>query len=196
MRRLVAMALTTLVLATSCSGAGRPEVSEDTLPERECSADGLVVGEIDNDGLPSPVAQTRQQLIDAAVGCNYRTLSRLAQDDQVDIRFEGEIVPVGQWREREHDDVAILRILAGLLSLANVRRQADGTTQFVWPTAVDWPFADVGNGRERRDLLEVVGERGIFGWSEAGGYSGWRVAIGADGRWLNFWYGPVEGEYQ
>ena len=32
-------------------------------------------------------------------------------------------------------------------------------------------------------------------WSEGGGYAGWRIAIGPDGRWLHLWYGPVDGEY-
>ncbi len=195
MRRLVATALVGAAIATSCSGAGRPELTEDTLSPRECSADGMVAP-LDSDGLPSPVARTRQELVDAALACDYRTLGRMAREMEVDLRYEGDPIPVRSWRELEADGAQVVRALAGLLSLAHVRHEGDAGTEFTWPTAVDWPFADVGNGRERRDLLEVVGERGIFGWSEAGGYSGWRVAIGADGRWLNFWYGPVEGEYQ
>jgi hypothetical protein len=196
MRRLLAMAMLLAAVATACGGAGRPELTDDTLSERECSADGMVVEPLDSDGLPSPVAQIRQQLIDAAVACNYRALGRLARANQVDLRIEGEQVPVRQWREREHDGQPILRPLAGILSLANVRQEGEAGTEFVWPNAVEWPFADVANGQDRRALLDVVGEEGIFGWSEAGGYSGWRSAIGPHGRWLRFWYGPVDGEYE
>lgn len=190
MRRLAAV-LALVGLATSCAGAGRPTLTDDTLADRACSADGMVVAPLDSDGLPSPVAARRQALVEAALACDYRTLGRLARETGVDIRIEGETVPVRQWREREHDGQPILWPLAGILSLAPVRR--DG--QFVWPNAVEWPFADVADARDRRALLDVVGEEGIFGWAEAGGYSGWRTTIDRDGGWVSFWNGPVEGEY-
>ncbi len=185
-----------VVVLTSCAGAGRPELTDDTLPGRRCSADGMAVGPVDSDGLPSPVARRRQELIDAAVACDYRRLGRLALQSGVDVRFEGQEVPVRQWREWEHEGTPVLRPLAGLLGLAYARDEADGGQQrFTWPTAVDWPFADVASGRERAELLDVVGEAGIFGWAEAGGYAGWRTSIAADGTWARFWYGPVDGEY-
>ena len=55
--------------------------------------------------------------------------------------------------------------------------------------------ADGTGGQERAALGEVVGEAGIFGWAEAGGYVGWRTSITGDGTWSRFWYGPVDGEY-
>ena len=195
MRRLLVTALVLAGLAAACGGAGRPTLTDDTLTDRRCSADGMNLPEMDSDGIPSPVAARRQELIDAAVACDYRELGRLARQTGVDIRIEGEVVPVRQWREREHDAQPILRPLAGILSLQHVRRTGDGGAEFVWPNAVDWPFADVADARDRQALIEVVGENGIFGWSEAGGYAGWRTSIGADGAWLTFWYGPVEGEY-
>jgi hypothetical protein len=155
----------------------------------------MVVPALQSDGIPSPVAERRQELIDAAIDCDYRALGRLARETGVDIRVEGETVPVRQWREREHDGQPILRPLAGILTLEHVRRDGDQGVEFVWPNAVDWPFADVADGRDRQALLEAVGEAGVFGWREAGGYSGWRTTIGADGDWLTFWYGPVDGEY-
>ena len=193
MRRFLTLCLV-VGLLSSCSGAGRPELSDETVPDRRCSADGMVVGPVDSDGMPSPVAARRQELIDAAVACDYRSLARLARADGVDIRMEGEIVPVAQWREREHDDMAILRPLAGLLGLAHVRQSEDERTLFTWPIAVDWPFADVGDGRDRAALLEIVGEGGIFGWAESGGYAGWRTSISEDGTWTRFWFGPVDRE--
>jgi hypothetical protein len=194
MRRLAAI-LVAAGLLTACAGGGRPEVSDQTLPGLRCSAEGMDFGTLDSDGIPSPVAARRQELIDAAVACDYRALGRLARADGVDLRFEGEVVPVQQWREREHDGIAILGPLAGLLALPHVRRGAGTEETFTWPTAVDWPTADAGTREERADLLAVVGERGIFGWTEAGGYVGWRTSIDPGGRWMNFWYGPVPGEY-
>ena len=183
-------------LLTSCAGAGRPTLSADTTLEPRCSADGMQIGPLDSDGLPSPVAARRQELIDAAVACDYRALSRLARENGVDLRYEGEPMPVAQWRERERDGQPILGPLAGLLSLAHTRDQVDGARRFTWPTAVDWPSADLGNAQDRVALRGVVGEAGIFGWAEAGGYVGWRTSITADGTWTRFWYGPVDGEHR
>src|SRR4029450_1175349 len=58
------------------------------------------------------------------------------------------VPPPPDWRHREAEGLAILRPLAGLLGLAYARD--DG--QFTWPTAVEWPFADVGDPAEREAL--------------------------------------------
>ncbi len=193
-RRLVVVGLVAGVVA-SCAGAGRPTLSDDTVPQPRCSADGMQPDPLDSDGMPSAVAARRQALIDAALACDYRALSRLARENGVDLRYEGEPMPVSQWREREHDGIPILRPLAGLLTLPHTRDEVDGAQRFTWPTAVDWPVADAADRQERAALREVVGEAGIFGWTEAGGYVGWRTSINADGTWSRFWYGPVDGEY-
>ncbi len=194
-RTLLPSVVVGALLLGACGGAGRPELSDQTLPPRACSADGLVVGPLDSDGIPSAVARTRQQLIDAAVACDYRALGRLARRHGVDLRFEGEVVPVAQWEEREHDGMPILRPLAGLLGLAWSRGEGAGGGQgdsaFTWPTAVDWPFKDVADGQERAALVEVVGEEGIYGWGEHGGYVGWRTTIAGDGTWASFLLGPA-----
>src|SRR5215218_8429315 len=142
MRRLLVTTLVLVTLAAACSGPERPTLTDDTVSDRRCSADGMVVEPPDSDGLPSPVAARRQELVDAALDCDYRALNRLARRTGVDLRIEGETVPSNQWRERENDGMAILGPLAGILSLPHVRR--DGG--FVWPNAVDWPFADVADG--------------------------------------------------
>jgi hypothetical protein len=188
MRRSAAVLIAAL-LAVGCSGAGRPELTDQTPPDRECSADGMTVGDLDSDGLPSAVARTRQELVDAAVQCDYRSLRRIARQDGLEVSFDGDVVPPAQWRDREAEGLAILRPLAGLLGLAYARQ--DGG--FTWPTAVEWAFSDVGDDAERAALAEVVGEAGIYGWSDGGGYEGWRTTIGADGSWSSFYLGPRDG---
>lgn len=188
----MAVVVATAVLA-GC--AERPVLTDETLPGRRCSAEGLTVGPVDNDGIPAAVAATRQALIDAAVACDYGELGTRSVADATDLQYEGEAFPVRQWRRTERQGTEVLAPLARLLALAPVRVRDGDTVRFTWPSAVEWPFADVAPPGERRELVEAVGRDGIFGWSEAGGYAGWRVSIAPDGRWTRYWYGPVEGEY-
>ncbi len=181
------MLVVAALVAAGCGGAGRPELTDETMPDRECSADGMTVGPVDNDGLPSAVARTRQALIDAATACDYRALRRLANRDGLEISFDGDVVPPTQWRDREAEGLAILRPLAGLLGLSYAR---EGQS-FTWPIAVEWAFADVGDEPDRSALAEVVGEAGIYGWADGGGYEGWRTTIADDGHWAAFLLGPA-----
>jgi len=183
-----------LVVLAGCAGGDRPTLSDDTVPARACSADGLVVLPVDTDGIPAPVARRRQSVIDAAVDCDYATLRRIARHDGLVISIDGEVVPVGQWEHREADGQPILRPLAGILSLAHVTEGEGDARTFIWPTAVGWPFADVAPADERQALVDVVGEEGIFGWAGTGGYAGWRTSIDADGTWAMLAYGPLPGQ--
>ena len=185
------MALVAVVAAC----AERPVLTDQTLPAGRCSADGLSVGPLDNDGLPSPVARTRQALLDAAVACDFRAFNQRAVDDATDLRFEGAAFPVQDWRRKERRGDAVVAPLARLLALSPARVQDGNRRLFVWPDAVEWPAADVAPGSSRADLEAAVGPDGVFGWAEAGGYSGWRLAISANGRWVRYWFGPVAGEY-
>src|SRR5262245_36540973 len=96
--RRIAPFLVVLValLASGCAGAGRPTLG-DTLPDRECSADGMVVPTFVNDGIPDAVARRRQALIDAAVACDWRTLRQMARHDGLAISFDGQRIPAARW---------------------------------------------------------------------------------------------------
>lgn len=196
LRRTLALLIALGVGASALTAcAERPVLTDETLPGRRCSADGLAVGPIDNDGIPAAVAATRQALIDAAVACDYGELGTRSAADATDLQYESEAFPVRRWRRTERQGTEVLAPLARLLALAPVRVRDGDSVRFTWPSAVDWPSADVAPPGERRELVEAVGRDGIFGWSEAGGYAGWRVTIAPDGRWTRYWYGPVEGEY-
>jgi hypothetical protein len=152
----------------------------------------MTVGPVDNDGIPEPVAEQRQALIDRAVECDFRGITELARSSNTRVVIDGADVPPRRFRALEEDGQPVLRYLAGLLGLAHHSDGSGADRTFTWPSAVGWPFADVAPGDERAALVGVVGEDGIFGWSETGGYAGWRTTIGADGTWQSFSFGPAE----
>jgi hypothetical protein len=184
------MALMLVVLA-ACSGAGRPTLSQDTAPPLECSADGMNGADLTAEGVAPDVAATRQAIVDAAVDCDYDALLDLAAAGPVSVTLDGTDTPVAEWEHREGEGERILGFVAGILTLVPAPAAADGSV--TWPSAVDWQFSDVAPGDERQALIDVVGESGIFGWEETGGYAGWRTTIAADGAWSSVTLGPTPG---
>ena len=148
----------------------------------------MSIAEIDAEGLAPPISTARQTLIDAALACDYGTLASAAVIGPLEVVLDGESVPVDTWESREDDGQPILRYVAGILALRPAKAAADGSV--TWPSAVDWQFSDVAPGDDRRALVEIVGEDGVFGWAETGGYAGWRSTIEADGTWRSLFLGP------
>ena len=179
----------TLLVAAGCSGAGRPTLADDTAPPLACSAAGLDPGGVPPQDLAPEVAATRQAIVDAAIDCDYGALADLADAGPVAVTLDGVDAPVSDWERRERAGEPILRSVAGILMLTPAATAADGTV--TWPSAVDWPFSDVAPGDERQALVAVVGENGVFGWEETGGYAGWRTSIAGDGAWSTVALGPT-----
>jgi hypothetical protein len=177
-----------LVVLVGCSGAGRPTLTEDTAPPLDCSADGMSVAALSAEGVTPEVAATRQAIVDAALDCDYEALLDLAAAGPVSVTLDGTDTPVAEWEGREDEGERILRFLAGILTLVPAAPAENGS--ITWPSAVDWAFSDVAPGNERQSLIDVVGENGIFGWEETGGYAGWRTTVAADGTWSSVTLGP------
>lgn len=149
----------------------------------------MSIADIDAEGLAPPISTARQTIIDAALACDYDTLAAAAVIGPLEVVIDGETVPVATWEAREDDGEPILRFVAGILALRPAKAASDGSV--TWPSAVDWQFSDVAPGGERAALVDVVGEDGIFGWAETGGYAGWRSTIEADGTWRSLLLGPA-----
>jgi hypothetical protein len=177
-----------LVVATACAGAGRPAVTVETLKPRQCSAEGLHAGRLRSpDPVPRAVRRARRAIVDAATRCDYQALEALAERGGLSVTIDGADVPVASWPARERDDRPILSFLVGILGLTAATTD-DGVA---WPAAVTWPGPDDGRRVQRRALERVVGDDGVFGWEETGGYAGWRTTIDVDGRWTTLSHGPL-----
>lgn len=123
-----------------------------------CSAVDLSPVPVSQD-LPGPVAATRQQIIEAAVQCNYEALAELASSPYF-VYAPGESGdPAGYWQSQEEGPmgVPLLRLVEILNGPFDVV-EPEGDVQYLWPAA----------------------------WAEDPGYTGYRVLIHYTGEWLAF----------
>lgn len=162
--------------------------SDDTGQEPACSAAGMEP-HLPQQDLPSPVAEMRQEIADAAVACDYGQLEALVNAGaQFVYSFGGGDDPAGYWQQREADGEPVLADLLTLLGLDHgITDPGDVAGEvYVWPAvfALDAPSRD--------DFAAVV-DAGLYDdedvdrWLEAlGGYGGYRVGIDETGRWRFF----------
>jgi hypothetical protein len=135
------------------------------------------------DGLPTAVAETREQIYRAAVRRDYKALRSLIDPETFTYSFGGGDDPIGYWREQEEAEVPILGdILPGVLHMRF------GVTEdvFMWPSAAakepsEWTEEDLEDMRRAGSTDED-----IRSYEQYGGYTGWRAGIRADGTWLFF----------
>jgi hypothetical protein len=139
--------------------------------------------DLTDDGLPSAVAETRQDIYLAAVKHDYKALRSLLDPKTFSYSFGESGDPIGYWRKQEEAEVPILGdILTGVLHT----RFSKTEDVFMWPSAAakepsEWTEADL-------DALRKAGstDEEIRLFEQYGGYSGWRAGIRADGTWLFF----------
>jgi hypothetical protein len=155
----------------------------ETQPASECSTSGLRVTLPDQD-LPAPVAETRQEIFDAAVACDYDTLEQLASEEGFTFSYGAETDASDYWRglEESGEEPKPMRALAAILTLPVTRNEAGS---YAWPsaydespTAADW-LALAHTGLYSEEQLEQMRTQGT-------GYLGYRTAITPEGEWQFF----------
>ena len=172
-----------------------PTPSDEAAPSRTCSATELA-GSHDHEmaiGLPEAVAETRIEIIEAAVECDYRALGALAiaAEDFFSYSFGDQAGDPGAfWRDRERDAKRLgeetseyMRYLVQTLQLPYCEeRGPDGKHYFVWPrvhcndrTAEDWS-----------DLEGLYPPAHIEQMRTGDSFLGFRVGILDDGDWVYF----------
>jgi hypothetical protein len=135
------------------------------------------------DGLPTAVAETREDIYRAAVKHDYKALRSLLDPETFTYSFGGGGDPIGYWREQEEADVPIL---GDILPVVLHTRFGETQNIFMWPSAAgkepsEWTEADLESMRKAGSTDEE-----IRSYEQYGGYTGWRAGIRADGTWLFF----------
>ncbi len=152
--------------------------------EAPCSAGG-VTPPPPLTGLPPPVAEMRQAIIEAAIACDFERLAVLARPGAFTYSFGASGDPASYWRqEEEHADP--LRMLVHLLDRPFTTRIAGDSTQYLWPRAYGYQaWSDVPP--EAKDELEpLYGPADFERFARFGSYAGARVGIDGTGDWLFF----------
>jgi hypothetical protein len=190
--RLTPLAVAALFLLAACgSDSGGAVVSDappssttstTTSPPERCSVNGvrLVLEEQD---LPSPVAEKRQAIFDAAVACDFDALADEA-GDQFNYTFgDPGAEPAAYWRQQEREGHPVMLPLARVLNLPSVERhELEGTPYRTWPSA----------NQEHRTQADWDALRGFYSPEEVAQfqrfdmYTGWRTAITDAGAWMYF----------
>jgi hypothetical protein len=137
-----------------------------------------------DDGLPLPVAKTREQIYRAAVAHDYDTLRSLVDPATFNYSLGEEGDPIGYWRRQEESEVPIVGDILPHLIHTRFGRYQD---IYWWPSATskpsaEWTEADIESMRDAG-----YRDRDIRAFEEAiGGYAGWRAGIRVDGTWVTF----------
>jgi len=155
-------------------------------PTESCSGASAQPDLADQPGLPPAVADMREQIWQAAVVCDYGSLTNLASPEfTFSYGLGGE--PALYWIELEAAGDEPMRYLTETLDLPFTTADAgDLGTIYVWPSAFTYPaWTDVPQAD--RDALATLYDDADFGdWELFGSYIGYRVGITEDGEWIYF----------
>jgi hypothetical protein len=199
MRRLPAPVLVLLLAAVALGacgdddadgqGAGTSSTSSTSDPtvREDCTAAVLETPPPDPD-LPTPVQETRAEMVEAALSCDYDRLATIGTEGGTDftVSFGGEDDPAAFWRGLEAEGEPVMATVVKLLDMPWGTRQTDGATQYVWPAAFSYDtWAQIPEG-EREALEAVYSAEELEQFAAAGSYIGWRVGITAEGDWIFF----------
>lgn len=150
-----------------------------------CSAEGHPFPPESQEGLPLQVAETRSAIVEAAVACDEERLAELA-GETFTYSFGGGDDFAGFLRRGEERTPRPLRYLVELLDRPYETIEVQGQTQYVWPSAFAYDNWDEVPEADREALEPLYDEEDFARFARFGGYTGYRIGISADGRWLFF----------
>lgn len=152
-------------------------------PVAECSATG-VPAPAEQPGLPEPVAQKRQAIIEAAMACDFDALEALADEFFSTSFGGGDETLLREWEQRGEGK---LDILLEILGMSYATQSYDnGETWYWWPSAFAADTWEDVTQEQRQELLRIHTQEELDMFAEFGSYAGWRTGITADGRWRFF----------
>jgi hypothetical protein len=135
--------------------------------------------------LPAAVAATRSAIYDASVRGDFEALRSLIDPDHFSYNFSDGHDPIPEWKQQP----AILDTFVKLLDMPFSVRHTDTGDVYSWPYFTD---ADPTTLTEAdHDLLATLGitRKDVEGMIAFGAYTGPRLGIAEDGRWLSYTVG-------
>ena len=163
-----------------------PEVtSTATTASDTCSASDLPgIARLQAD-LPDLVAARRNDIVAAAVRCDYRALAEMAAPD-FSFSFAFDDNPAEYWRFEEESGFEPMRRLVLTLDLTAALDTAFEEGQYIWPSAAVYASWSQVPQEERDALLALYDAEGLAQFEDFDGFTGERVGISTQGEWLFF----------
>jgi hypothetical protein len=131
--------------------------------------------------VPPAVEETRARILDAAEARDFEALAELIPEEGFTYSFGGEVEggATAYWQQIEEESPERpLETLVAILRMPHTK--VDDI--YVWPFAYNRDIASLTD--EEREILAPVLD--VEGWTQYGGYLGWRAGIEADGTWVFF----------
>jgi hypothetical protein len=132
--------------------------------------------------VPPTVEETRAAILEAAEQRDYEELAALIPDEGFTYAFGGPVAggPTAYWKQIESEEDPLGQ-LAAILRMPHTKAE----DIYVWPFVYD---RDIGQltEEELEILAPIADAKDIEGWTQYGGYIGWRAGIDADGTWVFF----------
>lgn len=154
----------------------------------DCSASGLAESWSDDLALTVAAQETRRQILDAAVACDFARLDEIAPAEFIYSIDPGQDSPGESWALEEYRGTANPTTwLVGLLQLPATPVTWDtGQELYVWPAVSTKPFSEATP--DEIDQLRRLGfsEEEIETSAREDIYFGYRLGIDVDGNWLYF----------
>jgi hypothetical protein len=176
-----------------------PTIASSTVPEpvitappattvpsvvADCSAAGLPMPS-EQEGLPTPVADTRRAIAAAAIACDYGTLEALASPEFV-ASFGGggfEMIPI--WEEE--GTYPALALLVELFDTPYAFEDyEDLPRHYYWPSAFVYDSWEEIPPADMEALLRVYTQEELDQTAAFGSYALWRIGITETGEWRFF----------
>jgi hypothetical protein len=158
-------------------------VTDSSSPEVRCSASGMSLPGPET-GLPLAVAQTRETLAEAAIACDWDTMSGLVAEQFTTTFGGGDFSLLRQWEDQGYER---LRIAVALLGMPYTVQHIDGQADiYVWPSAFGYDTWDEIPESDLEPLTEIYTEDELDQIASFGSYAGWRLGISEEGQWRFF----------
>lgn len=144
------------------------------------------------DKLPAPVIDMREAILAAVHSGRIEDLKTAIELNEMKPDFAAGVAdPIAQLRSLSADGTG-LDILAALslaleagYAILPLGRDVENNRLYVWPYHAELPLDALTPGQEV-ELLRLVPAGEAKAMKEKKTYTGWRIAIGADGTWHSF----------
>ena len=150
-----------------------------------CSASNLPGVPSPQADLPDLVAARRNDIVAAAVRCDYRALAEMAAPDFY-FSFAFDDHPADYWRFEEESGFEPMRRLVLTLDLTAALDTVFEEGQHIWPSAAVYASWSQVPQEQRDALLALYDAEELAQFEDFDGFIGERVGISPQGEWLFF----------